>query len=35
MSRTIDRRHQVMPGFYWQASNEDGNAEGGITPPAS
>src|ERR1700759_4431496 len=32
MSRTIDLHHHVIPGFYWQASNEDGNAAGGITP---
>ena len=23
----------MIPDFYWQASNEDGNAAGGITPP--
>jgi 6-methylsalicylate decarboxylase len=23
----------VIPDFYWEASNEDGNAAGGITPP--
>src|SRR6201985_3488302 len=33
MSRTIDLHHHVIPGFYWEASNEDGNAAGGITPP--
>jgi predicted TIM-barrel fold metal-dependent hydrolase len=33
MSRTIDLHHHVIPDFYWQASNEDGNAAGGITPP--
>jgi 6-methylsalicylate decarboxylase len=33
MSRTIDLHHHVIPGFYWDASNEDGNAAGGITPP--
>jgi hypothetical protein len=33
MSRTIDLHHHVIPDFYWQASNEDGNAAGGINPP--
>ena len=33
MSRTIDLHHHVIPDFYWDASNEDGNAAGGITPP--
>src|ERR1700748_3860986 len=33
MSRTIDLHHHVIPGFYWEASNEDGSAAGGITPP--
>src|SRR6185295_3340905 len=33
MSRTIDLHHHVIPDFYWEASNEDGNAAGGITPP--
>jgi predicted TIM-barrel fold metal-dependent hydrolase len=33
MSRIIDLHHHVIPGFYWQASNEDGNAAGGINPP--
>ena len=33
MSRTIDLHHHVIPGFYWEASNEGGNAAGGITPP--
>jgi aminocarboxymuconate-semialdehyde decarboxylase len=33
MSRTVDLHHHVIPGFYWEASNEDGNAAGGITPP--
>ena len=33
MSRTIDLHHHVMPDFYWQASNEDGNVAGGINPP--
>jgi aminocarboxymuconate-semialdehyde decarboxylase len=30
---TVDLHHHVIPDFYWQASNEDGNAAGGITPP--
>jgi 6-methylsalicylate decarboxylase len=29
----IDLHQHVIPDFYWQASNEDGNAAGGITPP--
>jgi predicted TIM-barrel fold metal-dependent hydrolase len=33
MSLTVDFHHHVMPDFYWQASNEDGDAAGGITPP--
>ncbi len=33
MSPTIDTHHHVIPDFYWQASNEDGNAAGGINPP--
>lgn len=33
MSLTIDTHHHVIPDFYWEASNEDGNAAGGITPP--
>jgi predicted TIM-barrel fold metal-dependent hydrolase len=33
MSRTIDLHHHVIPDFYWQASNEDGNVAGGINPP--
>src|SRR3984957_9629201 len=33
MSRTVDLHHHVMPDFYWEASNEDGNAAGGINPP--
>ena len=33
MGFTVDFHHHVMPGFYWQASNEDGHAAGGITPP--
>ena len=33
MSRTVDIHHHVIPAFYWDASNEDGNAAGGINPP--
>lgn len=33
MTPTVDLHHHVIPDFYWQASNEDGNAAGGITPP--
>jgi predicted TIM-barrel fold metal-dependent hydrolase len=33
MTRTIDLHHHVIPDFYWQASNEDGNVAGGINPP--
>jgi predicted TIM-barrel fold metal-dependent hydrolase len=33
MSHTIDLHQHVIPDFYWTASNEDGNAAGGITPP--
>jgi aminocarboxymuconate-semialdehyde decarboxylase len=33
MSPTIDTHHHVIPDFYWQASNEDGNVAGGINPP--
>jgi predicted TIM-barrel fold metal-dependent hydrolase len=33
MSSTVDLHHHVIPDFYWEASNEDGNAAGGITPP--
>jgi predicted TIM-barrel fold metal-dependent hydrolase len=33
MSRTIDLHCHVIPDFYWEASNEDGNLAGGITPP--
>jgi len=32
MSPTVDVHHHVIPDFYWQASNEDGDAAGGITP---
>ena len=34
MSRTVDLHHHVIPDFYWEASNEDGNAAGGINSPA-
>jgi len=33
MTLTVDLHHHVIPSFYWQAPNEDGNAAGGITPP--
>jgi 6-methylsalicylate decarboxylase len=33
MSLTVDLHHHVLPDFYWEASNEDGNAAGGINPP--
>jgi 6-methylsalicylate decarboxylase len=33
MSRTVDLHQHVIPDFYWEASNEDGNAAGGINPP--
>jgi aminocarboxymuconate-semialdehyde decarboxylase len=33
MSQIVDLHHHVIPDFYWEASNEDGNAAGGITPP--
>jgi 6-methylsalicylate decarboxylase len=33
MSSIIDLHHHVIPGFYWEASNEGGEAAGGITPP--
>lgn len=32
MSITVDLHHHVIPEFYWEASNEDGHAAGGITP---
>jgi predicted TIM-barrel fold metal-dependent hydrolase len=32
-SLTVDLHHHVIPDFYWDASNEDGNAAGGINPP--
>src|SRR4051794_14182926 len=33
MSLAVDLHQHVIPDFYWEASNEDGNAAGGITPP--
>jgi aminocarboxymuconate-semialdehyde decarboxylase len=33
MSLIVDLHQHVIPGFYWEASNEDGNAAGGINPP--
>ena len=33
MTLTIDLHQHAIPDFYWQASNEDGNAAGGINPP--
>jgi 6-methylsalicylate decarboxylase len=33
MTLTVDLHHHVIPDFYWLASNEDGNAAGGINPP--
>jgi predicted TIM-barrel fold metal-dependent hydrolase len=33
MSLVVYLHHHAIPGFYWEASNEDGNAAGGITPP--
>ncbi len=33
MSLTVNLHHHVIPDFYWEATNEDGNAAGGITPP--
>src|SRR5256714_7086207 len=33
MSPTVDLHHHVIPDFYWEASNEDGDAAGGIPPP--
>jgi 6-methylsalicylate decarboxylase len=29
----VDFHHHVIPDFYWQTSNDDGNAAGVITPP--
>ena len=33
MTLTIDLHHHVIPEFYWNATNEDGNVAGGINPP--
>jgi aminocarboxymuconate-semialdehyde decarboxylase len=33
MSLIVDLHHHVIPGFYWDASNENGNVAGGINPP--
>jgi predicted TIM-barrel fold metal-dependent hydrolase len=33
MSLIVDLHHHVIPDFYWDASNEDGNVAGGINPP--
>jgi aminocarboxymuconate-semialdehyde decarboxylase len=33
MTLTVDIHHHVLPDFYWEASNEGGNAAGGINPP--
>jgi predicted TIM-barrel fold metal-dependent hydrolase len=33
MSLIVDLHQHVIPDFYWEASNEDGNAAGGINPP--
>ena len=33
MTLTIDLHHHVIPEFYWDATNEDGNVAGGINPP--
>ncbi len=33
MSLTVDLHHHVVPEFYWDATNEDGNVAGGINPP--
>jgi aminocarboxymuconate-semialdehyde decarboxylase len=33
MSVTVDLHHHVIPDFYWEASNDGGNAAGGINPP--
>jgi aminocarboxymuconate-semialdehyde decarboxylase len=34
MTLTVDLHHHVIPDFYWSASNEGGDAAGGITPPS-
>ena len=28
MSQIVELHHHVIPDFYWEASNEDGNAAG-------
>jgi predicted TIM-barrel fold metal-dependent hydrolase len=33
MTLTVDLHQHIIPDFYWEASNEDGDAAGGITPP--
>src|SRR5271168_5063249 len=33
MTLTVDIHQHLIPDFYWEASNEDGNAAGDITPP--
>lgn len=33
MSLIVDLHQHVIPDFYWEASNEDGNLAGGINPP--
>ena len=33
MSLTVDLHHHVIPEFYWDTTNEDGNVAGGINPP--
>jgi 6-methylsalicylate decarboxylase len=33
MTLIIDLHHHVIPDFYWEASNGDADAAGGITPP--
>jgi 6-methylsalicylate decarboxylase len=33
MTLTVDIHQHLIPDFYWEASNEDGDAAGGITPP--
>jgi 6-methylsalicylate decarboxylase len=33
ISPIVDLHQHVIPDFYWEASNEDGNAAGGINPP--
>src|ERR1700733_6353530 len=33
MTLTVDLHQHIIPDFYWDASNEDGDAAGGINPP--